>query len=365
VAVLKQKFGPESLSKLNGLLSEWSAKKAAFELEYESAKSKSQSSQQQLQEIQKIEERISEINKSIAERKSKVKELGDPEVEFAAQRQNWKEAHSRKITLLNEQAVQFTLLSKNLIKAEITKNIDLQSFKNLIKQLLEGTRIREDKIDAIVDKIRQSGDPLSEYVRISDEFRLLSELKTSENKEDKIPETSLLSTCGFTEDHKRKLCGKITGDDWLKIAANELDFTPQFFYSTNNTLGDVIPFSDASAGQQATSLLTVLLNQPGIPLLIAQPEDDIDNRAIEQIINNIWDAKKKRQLLFTSHNANLVVNGDSELVVCCDYSDSTNQTRGIIKAEGAIDTKQVRNEITSVMEGGEKAFKLRKDKYGF
>lgn len=130
-------------------------------------------------------------------------------------------------------------------------------------------------------------------------------------------------------------------------------------------MGDVIPFSEASAGQQATALLTVLLNQPGTPLIIDQPEDDIDNRAIEDIIKNIWAAKKKRQLIFTSHNANLVVNGDAELVVCCDYREAGSQTRGIIKAEGAIDYKIVRDEITSVMEGGEKAFRLRKDKYGF
>lgn len=102
-----------------------------------------------------------------------------------------------------------------------------------------------------------------------------------------------------------------------------------------------------------------------MPLLIDQPEDDIDNRAIDAIIQNIWNAKKKRQLVFTSHNANLVVNGDAELVICCDYKDASSQTRGIIKAEGAIDTKEIKNEITSVMEGGEKAFRLRKDKYRF
>jgi type III restriction enzyme len=61
----------------------------------------------------------------------------------------------------------------------------------------------------------------------------------------------------------------------------------------------------------------------------------------------------------------LVVNGDAELVICCDYKDSGSQTRGEIKAQGAIDSNVVKNEITSVMEGGEKAFKLRKDKYGF
>ncbi len=50
-----------------------------------------------------------------------------------------------------------------------------------------------------------------------------------------------------------------------------------------------------AAGQQATALLTVLLNQHGIPLLIDQPEDDIDNRAIDKIIKNLWEAKKKRR----------------------------------------------------------------------
>jgi chromosome segregation protein len=59
------------------------------------------------------------------------------------------------------------------------------------------------------------------------------------------------------------------------------------------------------------------------------------------------------------------VNGDAELVICFDYREAGNQTRGRIKAQGAIDSKAVRNEITSVMEGGEKAFKLRKEKYGF
>ena len=82
-------------------------------------------------------------------------------------------------------------------------------------------------------------------------------------------------------------------------------------------------------------------------------------------VSNIWDAKKKRQLIFTSHNANLVVNGDAELVICCDYKESGSQTRGTIVTEGSIDSSEVKDQISSIMEGGEKAFRLRKDKYGF
>ncbi len=195
--------------------------------------------------------------------------------------------------------------------------------------------------------------------------RSLAELKVSEDKTFSLPETQILTKCGFSDDHKSKICNKIATDDWARLFTDELEFYSEFYYITNKELGDVIPFAEASAGQQATALLTVLLNQPGIPLIIDQAEDDIDNRAIDQIIKNIWEAKKKRQLIFTSHNANLVVNGDAELVICCDYKDSASQTRGIIRVEGAIDKELVKSEITSVIEGGEKAFKLRKDKYGF
>ena len=346
-------------------MSEWKAKKETFEIAYEVAKGNSQSSQQQLQEIQRIEKRISEINKIISDRKLLLKEIGSPETELILQKQNWEKYHTEKIELLNEQAVKFTELSKNLIKAEVTKSINLQPLKSQLKNIFEGTRIREERIDAIVEDIKQAENPIKQYTAIIDEFRLLAELKVSEDKTFKIPETPILTSCGFNEEHKSKICTKINSDNWLLLSANELEFNPEFYYRTNNQLDDTIPFAAASAGQQATALLTVLLNQPGMPLLIDQPEDDIDNRAIDQIIKNIWDAKKKRQLIFTSHNANLVVNGDAELVICCDYKDSNSQTRGIIKVEGAIDTRAVKNEITSVMEGGEKAFKLRKDKYGF
>ena len=70
--------------------------------------------------------------------------------------------------------------------------------------------------------------------------------------------------------------------------------------------------------------------------------------------------KNEPQLIFTSHNPNLVVNGDTKLVICCDYKESSQQTQGKIKFEGAIDNSEIKNEITSIMEGGEKAFILRK-----
>ena len=62
---------------------------------------------------------------------------------------------------------------------------------------------------------------------------------------------------------------------------------------------------------------------------------------------------------------NLVVNGDAELVICCDYRTSGTESGGKVKLTGAIDIPAICTEITDVMEGGEEAFKLRQKKYGF
>ena len=71
------------------------------------------------------------------------------------------------------------------------------------------------------------------------------------------------------------------------------------------------------------------------------------------------------EALFASHNANLVVNGDAELVAWCDHRTSGDQSRGIVAGEGAIDVPNVRDAIERIMEGGKAAFNLRRERYGF
>ena len=70
---------------------------------------------------------------------------------------------------------------------------------------------------------------------------------------------------------------------------------------------------DLSAGQKATAVLLLLLLESSEPLIIDQPEDDLDNRFIaEAIVPAMRDEKRKRQFIFSSHNANIPVLGDAE-----------------------------------------------------
>jgi len=106
----------------------------------------------------------------------------------------------------------------------------------------------------------------------------------------------------------------------------------------------------------------MLLEQPGGPLIIDQPEGDLDNRIITDLTEKLHSAKQKRQLIFVSHNANIVVNGSSELVTHLDIDNSGERK---VACAGAIDKREICEVITATMEGGEKAFKDRRNKYGY
>lgn len=123
-----------------------------------------------------------------------------------------------------------------------------------------------------------------------------------------------------------------------------------------------ISFEKASEGQRAAALLFMLLEQPGGPLTVDQPEGDLDNKVISILTDSLHKAKPHRQIIFASHNANIVVNGSSELVAAMDLADDGKRAN---RCCGAIDHAEVCAKITETMEGGEKAFRDRKNKYGY
>ena len=196
-----------------------------------------------------------------------------------------------------------------------------------------------------------------------DDLETLATFDPSQQGNEQVPSTPVLSGYSMTANELRKIAGVLNSDRWLQLALTPLNEVPEFKYKSRE--GEYIPFGNASAGQQATALLKTLLNQEGPPLIIDQPEEDLDNPVILEIVAQLWNAKSRRQIIFASHNANLVVNGDAELVIWCDYRTTADQSGGRIAGQGAIDVTTIRDAIKQVMEGGDDAFHLRMRKYGF
>ncbi len=126
--------------------------------------------------------------------------------------------------------------------------------------------------------------------------------------------------------------------------------------------------ADLSTGQKATTILLLLLLESDAPLIIDQPEDDLDNFFIaEGIVPKMREEKRKRQFVFSTHNANIPVLGDAELITGLRAVGEAEEGYGEIPAEwiGSIDDENVRLNVEEILEGGKEAFEIRRAKYGF
>ena len=96
--------------------------------------------------------------------------------------------------------------------------------------------------------------------------------------------------------------------------------------------------------------------------MIDQPEDELDsNFVFRELIPMLRKVKSKCQLIMATHNANLPVNGDAELV----YAFEARDGKGEALACGGLDQASVTKAVLDIMEGTEEAFRRRREKYHF
>lgn len=166
-----------------------------------------------------------------------------------------------------------------------------------------------------------------------------------------------------------KLLAGLSVEDRLRL--DEIIFHPEPVITLNvnhKPMDEAFyrPIEDLSTGQKCTAILHLLLleNDDKAPLLIDQPEDNLDNAFIaDQIVEDLRKSKVKRQFIFSTHNANIPVFGDAEWMGVLEADQehaylSDNNT-------GSIDSQELKEKVEDILEGGKKAFEIRRLKYGF
>lgn len=127
-------------------------------------------------------------------------------------------------------------------------------------------------------------------------------------------------------------------------------------YRRSRRGSEFAPIAQASAGQRAAAMLGFLLAHGDEPLVLDQPEDDLDNHLIyDLVVRQIRENKLRRQIITVTHNPNIVVNGDAEMVHALDFVGG--QCR-VVKS-GSLQDPEIRDEVCRVMEGGREAFERR------
>ncbi|HCF4754474.1 TPA: AAA family ATPase [Pseudomonas aeruginosa] len=152
-------------------------------------------------------------------------------------------------------------------------------------------------------------------------------------------------------------------DTWRDFRLSRIpDVVDIELYRADQTLVGNLEGGQLSEGQRNTAILHMLLVKGDGPIVIDQPEDEVDASFIyKELVPLLRQAKQTRQVILATHNANLPVNADAELVVALE----SRQGKGCVLAQGGLDKKDASHAVLEIMEGSEEAFRRRRQKYHY
>lgn len=272
----------------------------------------------------------------------KEKELRKLQTEYISLENEYKSKVARIYKLRND-FIQGVIGKDKNVRFQLKKNRNRNSFIETMKTIMQKdiTSVDED-INELADLYFKEEDGIEKYKK------LLIDIRDNKDQESLSKKTRNI-IINMTVDMFARMITFLPEDDLI------VSYKPE-------KAKKFIPLSNASAGQKTTTILTFLLAYGSQPLLLDQPEDDLDNRLVyDLIVARLKVAKSKRQIIVVTHNANIPVNGDSEYIVSMNSETDMIQ----VNRTGTMDDENIRQEICDVMEGTKDAFEMRAKKYHF
>ena len=286
--------------------------------------------EQQLSKLQSVEVRRSELN-------IELKTLVD-------QRKSLKAKHilmrDQISSIREEVASELQREAGKRVRIQIMRNADHLAYQQILVDGLRGARVRNHE-EIITTLMQLRPEQLAQLIQ-TDDVESLEEL-TSFGRE-----RSRKILDAFRESVDPLTLEVIAIEDRVGIELNVSSAGKANFKDA----------SDLSRGQKCTALLPILLARRDSPLIIDQPEDNLDNHFIfETVVNAVQRLKKRRQMIFITHNANIPVLADADLVLVMNSDGRI----GVIEKSGSVD--ECREQIIELLEGGRRAFELRSKRY--
>jgi ABC-type dipeptide/oligopeptide/nickel transport system ATPase subunit len=320
------------------------------------------------------QKRVAELTKSIKEIEETKKPLLPKKIEardktykkYFILLQEEKKIFEELYAPLRERLDKESLGEKNEIEFFARIEVDVENFFNKADSIIDFSKTgRYFRNRALLSKEIKTISEQIELVETSDVYSLIAQLyKTF--KEDKNKPIDI----------KKQLSGRKEKIDFYNWIFDVSDFSVTYsikFQGTNIEL-----LSPGKKGIVLLLMYLVLDTKSTVPLIIDQPEENLDNKSVyPYLINYFRTAKKRRQIIVISHNPNLVLNTDAEQIVVANFEAMpTNQDSRIRyisgaiensfiseKAEIPIERQGIKEHGIDILEGGPEAFGKREDRY--
>ena len=176
--------------------------------------------------------------------------------------------------------------------------------------------------------------------------------------------STLCESCGITENTQQVLCTIIGVVKSLhKLQVFDLEPIPKISVKREGTNVFADLTTELSPGEQSSAILTLALMVRDEPLIIDQPEDELGySYIVNKIVPKILDSKAARQIILISHNANIPVLADAELLMKIRNNPTESKSKCSIDSSGTFADEHVCAKVLE-LEGGERAFQVRQYRY--
>jgi hypothetical protein len=282
-------------------------------------------------------ERLAELESRHKESEARLEHLLNERSEL---RGRYLELHSEISALRDRAASELAAEAGPEIRIVVRRHADMLSYQQLLSEGLRGAGVKGH--DLLVEQLTK--------LRPDELAQLISQRNAEE----------LDSVCGIGLDRSRRILETFRQViDPLQLETLVLE--DLIAIELNVGSPDRPLYKDASGlsrGQKCTALLPLLLARRRTPLIIDQPEDNLDNHFIfRSVVSAIQRLKTHRQMIFITHNANIPVLAEADLVVVL----GSDGAKGYVEKAGSLD--MCKAEVIDLLEGGREAFERRRERY--
>jgi hypothetical protein len=325
----------------------WDERRQTAEATYERLLRELQKSKIDGEEFIRLRRQIEALRPLKEKRDALVRDLAAHEARRRKLLSEWEDAKAADYRAIEKAATKVSRKLRDRVRVDVTMGGNRDPLEKLLQEMVGGN------LRAAIDRLK--GRPqlsLPEFATKGREGR-----------------DALIQHFGLAQGSAERIA---SANPELFMRIEELELSPTTKIELNTAADGGPPswhaLDELSTGQKATAVLLLLLLESEAPIVVDQPEDDLDNRFItDGVVPIMRQEKRRRQFVFSTHNANIPVLGDAELIIGLTAWGEAKDGVARIPPEhmASIDARPVREMVEEILEGGKAAFEMRRLKYGF
>lgn len=337
----------EAEDDLAAIKNTWDERRQTVEATYERLLRELQKSKIDGEEFIRLRRQIEGLRPLREKRDALARDLGAYETRRRTLLSEWEDATNADYRAIAKAATKVSRKLRDRVRVDVTMGGNRDPLEKLLQEMVGGN------LRAAIDRLK--GRPQLSLLEFA--------AKGREGRD------SLIQNFGLAQGSAERVA---SANPELFMRIEELELSPTTKIELNTAADGEPPswhaLDELSTGQKATAVLLLLLLESEAPLVVDQPEDDLDNRFItDGVVPIMRQEKRRRQFVFSTHNANIPVLGDAELIIgLTAWGEGKDGVARIPpKHMASIDARPVREMVEEILEGGKAAFEMRRLKYGF